>query len=876
MESSGLPKWPFRFLRWYCKAELIDEIEGDLIETYQERKLESPSKAKRQLYKEILQSLNRRNLGIMEKYRQSRFLNSWSLLWQYSRVLIRNMAKSKTYSAISIISLALGITCASLIFLYLNKELTYNDVYSQSSNIYRINHLSQKSGRSYAFAPLGMVSHLKENLESVEDGVRIFKYRRAIPITVEKTKSAFNEPRFGWADPSFFNLFDLPFIHGNPKTALERPNVVVISGKIANKYFGDRNPIGETLIFSWEEETALEVVGVYQDFPTNTSFQLDLISNIETCEQTMWSGGWLREWNNMFVSAYVQIKPGAEKVVLEEAQNATSTYFTPDEPEAWQTSLQPLTDIHLSIPQDIGEWTSGNDTQNLTLFAAIGLIILCLGAFNFTNMITAQAGQRSKEVGVRKVLGSQKKQIAQQTLFETLCFVCFAGIVSLSMIYFFLPVLAELTAHQYGISDLMNQEFLSLFGITILVVTLIAGAYPALYISGIKSLQLMRKGRHGSGGKTVRETIVTAQFTITTVLIICTMMVYLQLQYLQSKELGFDHSVIVNMPIHNDEAVIPKINAFRNEVTANPGIEQVTAASHEMFSDYTYITIFNVDGIDEELKWERYTVEQSYIQTFDLEVIAGRGFDHRIPTDSNAFVLNESAVKAMGFNPEEVIGKSITDTGLDITGKIIGVVSDFHFRSLHHEIQPFVMYVNWDRLDYISVRLQSQNFQHHIEQLEAGWYKTFGDAVPFFYTFLDQQALDLYEREKNDTQLFTIFSFISILLGGLGLFGSALFTTERRFKEIGLRKVLGAGTLQLMYMINHQFVKLILFSFVMASPVAYWLMNQWLAAFAYRIDQPVWVFIMTGLVVIFIATLTVSYLSWKAASSNPVKAIKVE
>ncbi len=876
MENTGLPKWPFKFLRWYCKKDLIDEIEGDLIETYGERRDQNPAAARKQLYKEILQSVNRRNLGIMENYQQTRLLSSWSLLWQYSRVLIRNMAKSKTYTSISIASLALGITCASMIFLYLHKEVTYDQVYSESENIFRVNHLSKNSGRSYAFAPLGMVPHLVENMEVVEDGVRIFKYRRAIPITVTKTRNSFNEPRFGWADPSFFNMFDHPFIHGNAKTAMERPNVVVISEKIAKKYFGDENPIGESLIFSWGEETSLEVVGVYKDFPSNTSFQLDLISNIATCNLTMWSGRRWRDWNNMFVSAYVLIKPGSEEAVLTEAQKATSAYFTPDNPKAWETSLQPLTSIHLSKPQEIGEWSKSNDQQNLILFAVIGIIILCLGSFNFTNMITAQAGQRAKEVGVRKVLGSRKKQIAQQTFFETLCFVGSAGLVSVLLIYVSLPFLAQLTAHNYGLPDLTNPTFVMLFAAILFCVAIISGIYPAIYIARLQSLQLMKKGQAASGGKGVRQTLVTAQFTITTILIICTLMVYLQLQYLQSKELGFDHSVIINMPIHNDEAVIPKINSFRSEVTAHAGISHVTAASHEMFSDYTYISLFEVDGFDQELKWERYTVEQSYINTFDLEVVAGRGFDYRIPTDSNAYVLNESAVQELGLTPEEILGKSIRDTGLNIPGKVIGVVRDFHFRSLHHEIQPFVMYVNWDRLDYISVRLQSQNFDQHISQLEAGWYNVFGESVPFFYNLLDQQALELYEREKNETQLFTIFSFVSVLLGGLGLFGSALFATERKFKEIGLRKVLGAGTWQLMYMINNQFFKMIALSFVLAVPVAYWLMKKWLTSFAYRIDQPLWVFMATGLAIFLIATVTVSYLSWKAASSNPINAIKVE
>lgn len=876
MKDGGLPTWPLRFLRWYCKREVIDEIEGDLIETYHERKRLKPSTARRKFYLEILQSINRRNFGIMENYRNSSILNTWAMIHQYGLVMFRNMRKSRIYTSISIASLALGITCAGLIYLYLYKENTYDQIYSQSEKIYRINHLSQKSGRSYAFAPTAMVPHLIENLESVEDGVRIFKYRRAIPITVEHSNMSFNEPRFGWADPSFFTIFDIPLLQGDPNTVLDKPDVVVISESIANKYFGETNPIGQTVVFNWEEETKLEVVGVYKDFPTNTSFQLDLISNLETCNRTMWGGDYIRHWRNMFVSGYLLIKPGSQELVTEATQEATSTYFTPDEPDAWEASLQPLEDIHLAEAMDIGEWASHNDTQTLVLFAIIGAIILCLGCFNFTNMVTAQAGQRTKEVGVRKVLGSGKRQIAQQTFFETLCFVALAGILSIVLIYILQPGLGELTSHRYHLSDLMGISFLLPFLGILGSVAVIAGAYPALYISGIGSLQLMRRGGLTGGGGNVRHILVTIQFVITGVLLICTLVVFQQLQFLQSKELGFDHSVIVNMPIHNDEAVIPRINAFRSEVASYPGISHVTAASHEMFSDYTYITIFEVDGIEDELKWERFTVEQEYVNTFDLKIIEGRGFDNRIASDSSAFILNESAVRAMGLTPKEAINRNITDTGLEIDGKIVGVVEDFHFRSLHHEIQPFVLYVNWDRLDYISVRLQSDNFNAHIQRLEEAWFDVFGESVPFFYNFLDQQALELYEREQKETQLFTLFSLVSLILGGMGLFGSALFTTERRFKEIGLRKVLGADIWELVLLINRNFIRMLIVAFVIAIPVAFLLMRQWLSSFAYRIDQPAWVYLMTVLLTFLLATLTVSYLSWKAASNNPIKAIKVE
>ena len=874
MTEQPLPHWPTRFLRWFCKEDLLDEIEGDLYEAYQKRYHDNPKRANRKYYLEVLRSFNKRNIRIMKNYKDTQVGLNLSMLRQYFLVMLRTLRRSKMHSSISIASLTLGLTCAGLISLYLQKELTYDQVYSNADNIYRISHLSHNSGRSYGFAPVAMVPHLIETMDAVSAGTRIFKYRRAIPITVVNSKVSFNEARFGWADPAFFDLFDLEVVAGSAE-GLNRPNVVVINETTARKYFGDQDPIGQLLVFNWSEETTLEVVGVFEDFPSNTSFQLDIISNIETCKQTMWSGGWFTDWKNMFTAAYVVIKPGEVETVLKEAQDATSKYYTPEKPNAWETKIQPLTGIHLAAPMDVGEWSPHNDFQTIFLFASIGLIILCLGCFNFINIVTAQAGQRAKEIGVRKVLGSRKKQIAQQTLFETLCFVLLAGMLSLVTMYLLMPSLGNLTNHLYQFADLIQPDFAAGFITSLMVVALLAGAYPSIYVSNITSLQLMKKGAFGSGAK-VRNSLVTIQFVISAGLVICTMMVLLQMKYLREKNLGFDDSLIVTMPIHNDDAVIPKINTFRNELSGYSGVGAITAASHEMLSDYTYISNFIIQGYDEQQKWERYTVEQGYLKTFDLEVVAGRGFDNTISTDSTAFVLNESAVKALNLTPETALGLSITDQGLDYSGKVIGVVKNFHFRSLHHEIQPFVMYVNWDRLDYISARLETRNFRDNIAVLEEKWNDVFGESVPFFYNFLDQRTAELYESEANESVLFSVFSFVSILLGMLGLFGSALFTTERRFKEIGLRKVLGANTGQLVMMINRNFIKMITLAFLIASPVAYLLMKNWLDEFAYRISQPIWVYGLTALVSLFVAGITVSYLSWKAATSNPVDALKVE
>ncbi|NQZ77706.1 MAG: ABC transporter permease [Ekhidna sp.] len=875
MEDQDLPKLPLRFLRWFCKEELIDEIEGDLFEAYQYRAQKGIKGARFKFYREVLQSFNKRNIGIMERYQNTSLGLTWSMVQQYSKVLIRTMQKSKLYSSISIVSLTLGMACAGLIYLYLKKELSFDTVYDNADQIYRINHFSNNSNRSFAFAPTGMVPYLVENLDGIEHATRLFKYRRAIPITVTSTNQPFNEADFGWVDPTFFEVFNLPIISGAFES-FKRPYTVMISESAARRYLADKNPIGKAITYNGEYEATLEVVGVFQDFPSNTSFKLDLISNFETCHQTMWASGWVKDWNNMFVSAFVHIKPGREEDVLKAAQAAIDENYVSSRAHQWETSIQKLTDIHLQEPQDIGEYSSQNDMQTITLFAAIGIIIMCLGCFNFVNMVTAQASQRAKEVGVRKVLGSRRKQISQQTLFETIAFVLISGVLAWLIMSILLPYLECLTIHSYDIEDILSLSFISGFCATILLIAFLAGAYPALYLSKINSLFLMRKNHTAVGGSKVRNVLVTLQFTITSGLVICTLIVFLQMRYIQNRDLGFDESTIISMPIQNDQAVIPKINAYRNELSSFSGIGNLTAASHEMLSDYTYISNFSIQGFDDLRKWERYTVEQNYINTFELELVAGRGFDSSIPSDSSAFVLNESAIEALNLTPQEALNLNITDRNLNVTGKVIGVVKDFHYRSLHHDIQPFVMYVNWDRLDYISVQLSTNDLVRNIELLEEKWIDVFGESVPFFYQFLDQTALDLYQSEKNESMLFSSFSSLSILLGALGLFGAALFNTERRYKEIGLRKVLGANAMQLIMMINQNFIKMLFVAFIVAAPLAFLLMDDWLSDFAYRIDQPVWVYVITIFVIFTLASFTVSYLSWKAASANPVEAIKTE
>ncbi len=870
------PQIALKLLRWFCKSSVINEIEGDLLEMYAYRQQRNSKHPRLRFWMEILASMNLRNMGIMEKNQDQFLVRQWAMLNQYRKIFTRLLLRYKIYSTISIASLAIGLSSAIMVHLYLQKELTFDRHLEDANLIYRVAIESQNSGRSYAFAPTALTPTLIDTYESVTDGVRIFKYRRPVPITVKQSRQSFNEPYFGWVDPSFFQVFSISFEKGNPNTALNRPNTIVISSSTAKKYFGNEDPIGKIIEYNWTENSPLEVTGVFEDIPTNTHFHFDMLSSLETCQKIMWNRPLLNAWQNLFTSAYIKIKPGTADEVAKFVDQEIQENFAADSPNTINSWLQPITTIHLQSKLDLGEWKENNNLQNLLIFGAIGLIILVLGCFNFVNMITAQATQRTKEVGIRKVLGSQKRFIAQQTFIETVFYVMIASLASGLIVTFSLPLLEKLTQHQYTWADINNPQFYLPLLLIWLIVILLSGSYPALYISRFNSLRLISGGTGSESSKKVRKLLIITQFTLAIGLVICTLMVYLQLDYMRNKSLGFDHSLIINMPIHNDEAILPKLDLFRDEVVKHPGLSHVTAASHEMFADYTYIGLFRIAGSDESHRWERFTTDQFYPQTFDLPLLAGRYFDQKYQSDTSAFLLNKKAVETLGLTPAEAIGQTIEDEASGVSGKIVGVLDNFHFRSLHHDIQPFVLYVNRGRLDYISARMSNANYEENIGQLESTWKDVFGDQVPFFYSFLDQKAEALYVKETNEGMLFTIFSGISILLGCMSLFGFALFLSERKYKEIGIRKVLGATRWQILKLMNGSFISIITIALTLSIPLAYYLMNLWLDGFAFRIEQPLWIYGITVLMMFLIALSTVSFLALKAAQTNPVDAIKSE
>lgn len=876
--KNPIPETPLKFLRWFCKTDLLDEIEGDLVEAYYQRSEYNRKRARRLLWFDVLRSFKLKNIGLMKNQKDSSIKRTIAILSQYFKVFIRTIARSRMYTSITILSLTLGISCALMIFMYIYKELQYDRFYSDSDRIYRIAFESKNTQRSYAFAPLALTPHMIENFDGVEDGVRIFKYRREIPVTIESTRVSYNEGGFAWCDPSFFDIFDIEIIKGNATDPLIAPGTIAISESTAKRYFGDKDPIGQLLQFNWTENSTLRVTSVYKDFPSHSHFSFDLLSSLETCQDIMWPRPQINSWQNLFTAGYLKLKDGiSPDFINDKIQEAINENFQPGGPTRIISFLQPIEKIHLNSDLDLGEWGSNGSMKKLLIFGIIGIVIVGLGSFNFINMVTAMASQRSKEIGVRKVFGGTRKNVLHQTYFETFLYVICAFLLSVLIIIFSIPVLEKLTGHVYHAMDFYSIDFLLPIFAFLVTLIIISGLYPALYISGFQAIKLIsNKSIASESSKLFRNALVLSQFTISIVLLICTLIIYLQLSFMRNKDIGFDQSLIVTVPIHNDDAVIPKLEAWKAEATKYPGIHSISASSHEIFAEYTYISLFSLAGSEEEYRWERYTVDEDYLNTFDLKVIAGRAFSKNIQSDSSAFVLNESAVKALGYTPDAIIGQTINNLSDEVSGKVVGVVKDFHFRSLHQSIDPFVIYVNKDRLDFIAIRLSGNNFRESIVKAEETWNEIIGEDIPFFYTFMDQKMASRYEKEANEGRLFSILSSISLLLGCMGLFGLALFITQRKVKEIGIRKVLGAGVMNILILINSKFMKIIGISFIIALPIAYFLMERWLMEFAYRISQPFWVYAVTGMMIFLISILTVSYLSANAAFSNPVKSIRNE
>ncbi|MEO6550888.1 MAG: ABC transporter permease [Ferruginibacter sp.] len=794
------------------------------------------------------------------------------MLKNYFKIAFRNLWKHKAFSFINIMGLTIAMTACFLIFLFVKFELSYDSMHSKADRIYRIvcdiktpTEVINAGGPSWAVPP-----NVKNEFPEVESYVRI---AGGDNVLIRKGDIKFQEENSMWADSAFFNVFDFKLLKGNPQTALKEPFSVVFTETAAKKYFGNEDPLGQTLLITGSSFPA-KVTGVMQDIPENSQVKGDVVLSMTTITQKF-NQNIDSQWGNYGAQAFLLLKHNANPRTLEkkfpaflEARNGPEMKRN----QMYATLfLEPLKDVYLKSTRD------GSKTGNITnvyIFAIIAAFILFIACINFINLTTARSAERAREVGIRKVVGAAKGQLTLQFIGESviLCLVAFVFTIILSAIM--LPLFNTLAGKTISDGIFSNGRYVLLLLLSSIGIGLLAGLYPALVLSSFKPYVVL-KGRFATGTKGIllRKGLVVVQFTISIALIIGTIIVYRQMSYMHNRDLGFNKDQVMVINTNGDSAKL----AFKQSLEAIPHVKSVAMSSSVPGGGNpgAYSEIENIKGDLQIANLDLYYVDFDYLNNYKIKVVAGRPFSKSFGTDTTqAMVLNEAAVKMFGYSsPQQAIGKRFKQWGRE--GKIIGVVKDFHFRSLQQNIKPLSMRIEPGACDLISINLQATDIAATTAAIESKWKQMIPNR-PFSYYFLDEFFDRQYSSEARFEKLFFNFSILAILISCLGLLGLASYSTMQRTKEIGIRKVMGASVQGIINLLSIEFVKLVTISFLIAVPVAGYLMNNWLKDFAYKTNLAWWVFALAGVAALVIALLTVSYQAIKAAIANPVKSLRAE
>jgi putative ABC transport system permease protein len=794
------------------------------------------------------------------------------MIKNYLRVAIRNLLRSRTYSFINIAGLAVGLAGFILISIFIKNELSYDAFNVKADRIYRVVEIQDFPGigkQDVAVTMGPLAPALRNYFSQVQDAVRILP----VPSSTCKIGSTgFYEKSISFADPSIFNVFTFPLIEGDPKTALENPYSLVITQSIAGKYFGNADPVGKTIRLDFGlGPHDYAITGVMKDCPQNSHLYFEMLGSFKTLENSIPN---LRQWGDNWLATYVLLKKGID---YRSVNSSFPEFIDKNVPkESWKDLwmyLQPLTDIHLhsgDIPYQTFNHNEGS-ISTIRIFSLIAVFILLIACINFTNLSTARSGKRTKEIGIRKVLGSTRKGLIGQYIGESVMVSVFALFAAMILAELALPyfknIFGERIIFTYSDSPVF---FIELLGIAILV-GLAAGSYPAVFLSGFQPAATL-KGTATPKDRSVlfRRVLVVLQFSIAVALIACTEIVSKQMNYIQDKNLGFNKEQVLYIPIRSTYAQ-SKIPVLKEELMRNPDIVNVGAGSGLTGASGNEGTevVAGTNGTV-QLAMTRSFIDFDYIKTMQMQVVEGRDFSADIPSDSSAVIINQAAVRKLGWkNP---IGKQFEGTPLKT---VIGVVKDFNFNSLHSSIEPLIMEVMPSRFSYLLVRLKTKDARSAVSSIGSTWDKVV-QGESFDYSFLDQYFDDIYRNDQRTGQIFLFFSSIAILIACLGIFGLAAYTAEKRTKEIGIRKVIGASTGSIVGLLSGEFILLVLLAAVVATPVSYYFMNKWLETFAYHVSIDVVSFMLAGFAAIFIALVTTGFQAMKAATANPVEALRYE
>lgn len=799
----------------------------------------------------------------------------------YFKIAVRNLLRYKGFSFINILSLSIGIFGCLVIGLFVWDEQQYDKDIPGAENIYRIyNERRDNTGTTYD-APVqpAYATFLQQQYPEVESATRILM--SGDKFLFEAGEKAAYEEKGIFVDPSFFKMFSLRFVKGDPATALTAPQSIVLSEELATKFFGNTDPMGKTV--SIDKDT-FEVKGVMAALPRH--FHLDFRYLMPIAAQNfpperIESWGW-----HQFYS-YVKLKPGVSVRALQDKFQAyIKKEIVPKESggAVHLPFFQPLADIHLKSSAFVYDnAVRGNESyvKGLTVIALFVLVIAC---FNFINLATARSFRRAKEIGVRKVVGAARTQLIIQFIGETVLLSMISMLVAVAATMLVLPWMNDFT----GKSIAFNPVAHPLLGLLILaagvLLGILAGIYPALFLSGFRPIKVLKNMKLTGSSSWLRPALVVVQFSLSVLLIVATLIVYRQTKYLNDKDLGFDKEQVVYFEARGD--VFQKVEAFKSELKKSPNIVSVTSGyglPGDFFAGET-VRISTKEG-EKEAHVSLFMGDHDYVKTLGLDIISGRDFSRSMSTDvSEAFIINETAVKEFGYGtPEKAVGQTILwdewepkDTNNRVKrGKVVGVIRDFHFKSLHEKVTPCVIQLYPQVLYKIAAKLKTANLQGTIAHINKVW-EQFSPGYPLDYKFMDDTFGKMYETERKLSSLLWIFAIMAIVVGCMGLFGLAAFSAEQRTKEIGIRKVLGASIFHIIGLLSKNFLLMVLLSSIIAFPIAYWAMSSWLEDFPYRVNISWWIFVIAVVAALLIAFITVSFQSIKAATVNPVKSLRTE
>lgn len=810
------------------------------------------------------------------------------MIKNYFKIAFRNLAKYKFISFINLFGLTVGFTCCLLILTYILNELSYDRYNKNADNIYRITRTFY-NGNGDATLKLSTIAppfgyYLPTDFPEIQKMTRLLN-NGTTPLKYED--KLINEPNVYFADENIFDVFTITVLKGNPATALKDPFSVMLTEETAKKYFGDEDPINKVLRAN--NQFDVKVTGIYKDFPSNAHLHPNMLVSFNTLKDSAVYGekNLQTNWGNNSFFTYILL-PKNYNIKNMEARfpafldkHMAGQFRTVQPSKGTKLDLQKLTDIHLHSHTDYEAEPNG-DIKRVYIFSCIAFFILLIACINYMNLSTARAALRAREIGIRKVIGARKKELIIQFLSESLLLTWASILIAFFLLFLLLPWLNKISEQDLSVGILLKWQILVPLLFAPFIVGIISGIYPALFMSSFQPVKTL-KGLFKIRGSSIsfRKVLVVTQFAISIILIITTMIVFQQMRFMQQTSLGYDKEHLVTLPYYTQ--LDGQYESFRNSLLQNSSIKEAGRSSRiptgRLLDDMSASAPGTDSMVPVKAEVRYVAADYDFIPTYGIHIVAGRNFSREYGTDTSGFVINEAAVKAIGWkSPEQAIGKNFK-YGF-INGKIIGVMHDFHFESLHQEIKPMILIMpaaaqGQNFYNVLSVKIAGNNVPTALATLKNTWQKYLPD-FPYQYTFLDENFSKLYASEQKQETIFTAFACIAIFIACLGLLGLSAFTINQRIKEIGIRKVMGASISSIVTLLSKDFLKPVGIAAIVAFPVAWYFMDKWLRDFAYRISISWWIFIAAGILAALIALITISFLAIKAAMANPVKSLRTE